>query len=75
MGAIASSFTIVSMLFQFIRSGIQFISMALILTRLHWLAAVAIVVLTAPQMLSAAYYARQRFAMNFDLTEDTRMRH
>ena len=74
-GAIDSSYTMVFVVFQVIRTGLQFISMALILSGLHWLATVAIIVLTAPQMLAAGYHARREFAMYYEVAEDTRLRH
>ena len=74
-GAIQSSYLMVSVVFQFIRTALQFISFALVLTGLHWLATVLIVVVTAPQMVAAGYHARRQFAMHFDLAEDSRLRH
>ncbi|MDD9985648.1 MAG: ABC transporter ATP-binding protein [Spirochaetaceae bacterium] len=74
-GAIQSSYLMVSVVFQFIRTALQFISFALVLTGLHWLATVLIVVVTAPQMVATGYHARRQFAMHFDLAEDSRLRH
>ena len=74
-GAIQSSYLMVSVVFQFIRTALQFISFALVLTGLHWLATVLIVVVTAPQMVAAGYHARRQFEMHFDLAEDSRLRH
>ena len=74
-GAIDSSYLVVSVVFQFVRTALQFISMALILTGLHWLATVLIVVVTAPQMMAAGYHARRQFAMYHEMAEDDRLRH
>ncbi len=74
-GAIQSSYLVVSVVFHFIRTALQFISFALVLTSLHWLATVLIVVVTAPQMVAAGYHARREFAMHFDMAEDSRLRH
>ena len=74
-GAIHSSYTMVSMVFQFIRTGVHFASMALILNGLHWLAAVVVIVVTAPQMLAAGYHARREFALYHAMAEDTRLGH
>jgi ATP-binding cassette subfamily B protein len=73
--ATMGAWTLVWMLLTLSRTGLVLLSFFGILLRLHWLAAAVLAFTTAPQMVVTGYFARRRWMMMTDRTEDRRLQY
>jgi ATP-binding cassette subfamily B protein len=70
-----SAWMLIWMLFSLVRSSLSLLTFLAILVRLHWGAAVLLAFTTAPQMVSASFFARRHWAMMTGCAEDSRLRY
>jgi ATP-binding cassette subfamily B protein len=73
MGSQGQIMTVTALLFSMIETVISLLSFAIIFLGLHWIALVAIVVTTMPQIFSNRYFARKRWQITTGLAENRRM--